>query len=705
MNQTANGNYRIGLDIGGTFTDFAMLDVQTGELRFHKVPTTPSSPATGALDGLRDFLDQEGIAASSITHLVHGTTLVANALIERRGADVGLITTRGFRDILEMRTEQRYEIYDLFLCYPEPLAPRRLRRDVAERTDRDGRILTSPDPSEIRAVVDDFRAAGVAAIALCFLHAFRNPTNERAVRDVIREIWPEVAISISSDVAPQIREYERTSTTVANAYVQPLLKDYLDTIGTALAGIGFSGAFYPMLSSGGTASVATATALPVQLVESGPAAGATAAAFFGALNGRRELISFDMGGTTAKICLVEDGRPTVAPNLEVARVDRFRKGSGIPLQLPTVEMLEIGAGGGSVASIDSLDLMRVGPRSAGADPGPACYGRGGAEPTVTDADLLLGYLNPDFFLGGAMPLDVAAAELAIDELGERLGLKTVQTAWAIHQLVNEHMAAAVRIHVIERARDPRRYALLAFGGGGPVHAAGVAKALNVRQVLCPPGAGVASAIGLLVAPASIELTRSYPVQMDRIDWDEIAALYRELESQSITQLGQVGVAEGEVVFERAVDGRFAGQLHEIELPLPTTILSDARDGAVDELKERFFSRYEELYKHLPRGMSIELLSWRLTARGPKPTIVLPRGEPGSSGADVALKGHRAAYFSEVGGQAGDFVDTPVYDRYALRSGMRLNGPAIIEERESTIVVRPGMAVEVDPFLNVVVNVS
>ncbi len=693
-------SYRIGFDIGGTFTDFALLDAQTGSLRFHKVLTTPASPATGALDGLQTFLDRESVTAANVTHVVHGTTLVANALIERKGATVGLITTGGFRDILEMRTEQRYEIYDLFLRYPEPLAPRRLRKGIAERTDRDGRILTAPDPDEVRSIVEELRAAGVQAVAVCFLHAFRNPTNERVVRDIVRAAWPEVAISISSEVAPQIREYERTSTTVANAYVQPLLKDYLDTIDATLSSIGFTGAFYPMLSSGGTASVRTATAIPVQLVESGPAAGATAAAFFGGLNGRQELISFDMGGTTAKICLIEDGRPTVAPNLEVARVDRFMKGSGIPLQLPTVEMLEIGAGGGSIAWVDSLDLMRVGPRSAGADPGPACYGRGGTEPTVTDADLLLGYLNPGFFLGGAMSLDLAAAEQAVGGLGQKLGLSPVQAAWAIHQLVNEHMAAAARIHVIERAKDPRRYALLAFGGGGPVHAAGVAKALNVRQVLCPPGAGVASAIGLLVAPASMELTRSFPVLMERIDWDEIAALYQELEARAVSQLGEVGVPPDQVTFERAVDGRFAGQLHEIEIPLPPAVLSASRNGAVDEVNASFLARYEELFKHLPQAMAIEFLSWRLTARGPRPTIVIPKGEAASGDASSALKGHRKAYF----GEAGDFVDAPVYDRYALRGGMHLTGPAIVEERESTIVLRPGMSLEVDGFLNVVVEI-
>ena len=690
--------YRIGFDIGGTFTDFAMLD-ESGALRVFKALTTPADPAAGALDGLRAFLEREGVPAASVSHLTHGTTLVANALIERRGATVGLITTRGFRDTLEIRTEQRYEIYDLFLKYPDPLVPRALRRGVAERTDRDGRILTAPDPAELQSVLDDFRRAGVEAVAICFLHAFRNPANERAVGEIVAREWPEVAVSLSSEIAPRIREYERTSTTVANAYVQPRLRDYLARIRDTLADLGFRGALSPMLSSGGTASLETAAAMPIQLVESGPAAGATAAAYFGELADRPELISFDMGGTTAKICLIENGRPSVAPELEVARVDRFRKGSGIPLQLPTVEMLEIGAGGGSIAWIDSLDLMRVGPRSAGADPGPACYGRGGIEPTVTDADLLLGYLSPDYFLGGEMALDLGAAERAVETVAQRLGQERVETAWAIHQIVDEQMAGAARIHVVEKARDPRRYALLAFGGGGPVHATGVAEILAVLQVICPPAAGVASALGLLVAPPSFELVRSYPVLADRLDWSEIGELYRELEAQATERLGQVGVGPDEVAFERIVEGRFAGQLHEIAIPLPAEALAGRRNGAADRLLPTFVERYEELYRHVPRGMPIELLSWRLVARGPRQPIHLPRGDVGPADPGPARKGQRRAYF----GPAAGFVDTPVYDRYALRPGMRIAGPAIVEERESTTVVRPSMSAEVDPYSNLVVQ--
>ncbi|MDQ3809555.1 MAG: hydantoinase/oxoprolinase family protein [Chloroflexota bacterium] len=694
---------RIGFDIGGTFTDFAMLDPATGGLRIHKTLTTPSAPAVGALDGLRAFLDREAVATHQVSHLVHGTTLVANALIERRGARVGLITTRGFRDTLEIRTEQRYEIYDLFLKYPEPLVPRFLRRGVRERTDRDGRVLEAPDPREIESVLADFRAAGVQAVAICFLHAFRNPSNERSVGDQVRASWPEVAVSLSSEVAPQIREYERTSTTTANAYVQPLLRDYLDTIARALADLGFAGAFYPMLSSGGTASVRTASAVPIQLVESGPAAGATAAAYFGELHGQRDLISFDMGGTTAKICVIQDGRPTVAPSMEVARVARFMRGSGIPLQIPTVEMLEIGAGGGSIAWLDSLDLMKVGPRSAGAEPGPACYGRGGTEPTVTDADLLLGYLNPDYFLGGAMALDRAAAEGAVARLARRLGQSVVETAWAIHKLVNEHMAAAVRIHVIEKSQDPRRYALLAFGGGGPTHAGGVARILSIPRVICPPAAGVASAIGLLVAPPSLELARSYPVVLETLDWSEIQQVFRGLEDHARAGLLELGVAPEDISFERAVDGRFVGQLHEISIPLPAV----ARDGdavaATEELTRTFFDRYEALFHHLPRGMPVELLSWRLTARGPRPPVTFQRSQPGGSDATAARKGTRPVHFGQVAGGAAAFEDTPVYDRYALQPGMRLDGPAIVEERESTTVVGPGMQATVDSYLNLVVS--
>jgi N-methylhydantoinase A/oxoprolinase/acetone carboxylase beta subunit len=699
--------YGIGLDIGGTFTDFALIETESGNLRVYKSLTTPRDPAAGALEGLGKLLARYGVAARDVAVVVHGTTLVANALIERTGASVGLITTRGFRDALEMRTEQRYDIYNLFLQYPEPLVPRHLRRGIGERTDRDGRILVDPHMDEVRAVVADFQAAGVEAVAVCFLHAFRNPCNERTVADLVRQQWPGVAISLSSEVAPQIREYERTSTTVANAYVQPLLQDYLQRMRSGLEALGFRGAFYPMLSSGGVASVSAATTAPIQLIESGPAAGATAAAFFGGLRDEQDLISFDVGGTTAKICVIHGGRPSIATSMEAARVSRFQPGSGVPLQIPTVELLEIGAGGGSIARLDVMDLLRVGPTSARADPGPACYGRGGTAPTVTDADLLLGYLNPEYFLGGGMRLDRSAAERAVGSLARDLGMGTVETAWAIHNLVNEHMAAAIRMHLTEKSIDPRRYSLLAFGGGGPVHAAGVARILHVRRVILPPGAGVASAIGLLVAPASVELARSYPIGLDRIEWAAIRDLYRGLEDEALMRLAEVGVPADEVVLERAVDGRFVGQLHEISIPLANGALSEDHDAAVDELARTFIDRYRQLFKHVPTGAGIELLSWRLTARGRQRPIRIEPAAWGKPEAGTALKDVRPVFFGAVAesgrARTAGFVETPVYDRYRLAPGWSVDGPAVLEERESTTVVGPHMHAELDPRFNLVIR--
>lgn len=690
--------YHLGFDIGGTFTDFALVDTASGELKVFKTLTTPENPARGALSGIRDFLAQEGLRHAGISNMIHATTLVANTLIEHRGALVGLITTRGFRDILEIRTEQRYDIYDLFLRYPPPLSPRYLRRGVEERVDRDGRVLRRVDPEEIRAIITDFKAAGVQAIAVCFLHAFRNPANERQVEEIIRAEWPDVPVSLSSTVAPEIREYERTSTAVANAYVQPLLARYLRTLRDELRETGFKGAFYPMLSSGSTMPLSVAIEEPIRLVESGPAAGAIAAAHFGGLAGRRDLLSFDMGGTTAKLCLIQGGRPAIAPSLEVARVHRFKKGSGYPLQFPTVEMLEIGAGGGSIAWIDSLGLLKIGPQSAGASPGPASYGFGGQDPTVTDADLVLGYLNPDFFLGGEMSLDVEAARAALARVADRLGLSIVAAADGIHRLVNENMASAAKIHVIERAQDPRRFALICFGGAGPVHAAGVARILGSPEVIAPPSAGVASAIGLLIAPPAFDFVRSYPVRLKDANWKEIERLFADMEARGRELLREAGVtADDHVIIERTVDGRFEGQLHEIAIPLPNNL----RAVDLDEFTDQFKSQYKKLYHHLPGHIPIELLTWRVKVSGPPTPIQTVHIEEEGQSAESALKGSRAAYFSEV----GDFVSTSVYDRYRLRPGMRISGPAIIEERESTAIVRPGMSASLDGYLNLHIHTT
>ena len=683
--------YQLGFDIGGTFTDFALLDTASGKLEIFKALTTPADPAQGALDGMRTFLNQAELSLRDIDYIVHATTLVANTLIERKGARVGLITTQGFRDILEIRTEQRYDIFDLFLRYPAPLSPRYLRRGIRERVDRDGRLIEAIDPLEVSQVIGDFMAQGVEAIAVCFLHAFRNPTNERRVGEMIEAAWPGLPVSLSSTVAPEIREYERSTTTVANAYVQPLLTRYLGRLSQELQQAKFEGAFYPMLSSGSVCPLSLAVEQPIRMVESGPAAGAIAASHFGALAEHRTLLSFDMGGTTAKLCLIDDGQPSIAPNLEVARVHRFRKGSGYPLQFPTVDMLEIGAGGGSIAWIDALGLIKVGPESAGSSPGPACYGFGGQRPTVTDADLVLGYLNPDYFLGGEMKLDAEAARVALMHVAGPFDHDIIRTADSIHRLVNENMASAAKIHVLEQAGDPRKYALMCFGGAGPVHAAGVAKILGSSEVLVPPNAGVAAALGLLIAPAAFDFVRSYPTRLDSVNWLEIQAVFEEMENRGLALLAEAGVTKAEAVIKRSVAGRFEGQLHEIELTLPLQL----EEIQPAQFSAQFKAQYQALYRHLPSQMPIELLTWRVTVAGrsaPARSTPAPTAGPSASSAQ---SGSRRAYFHE----AGDFLDTPVFDRYRLRPGMSLPGPAIVEERESTALIRPGMSGLMDEHLN------
>lgn len=683
--------FDLGCDIGGTFTDFALVDTSSGELSVYKVLTTPDDPGRGALAGIRDFLDAKGLGHEDLSNILHGTTLVANTLIEHKGGLVGLITTRGFRDIIEMRTEQRYDIYDLFLRYPPPLSPRYLRRGVRERTDRDGRILESVDPAEIRRVVAEFQAQGVEAIAVAFLHAYRNPANERQALEAIRHEWPDVPVALSSQVAPEIREYERTVTTVANAYVQPLLSRYLRTLRDELEAAGFQGNFYPMLSSGSTTLLSEAIERPIQLVESGPAAGAIAAAHYGDLAGHRDVLSFDMGGTTAKLCLIRDGRPDISPSLEVARVQRFKQKSGYPLLFPTVDMLEIGAGGGSIAWMDSLGLLKIGPESAGANPGPAAYGFGGQEPTVTDADLILGYLNPDYFLGGEMQLSLDAAQAAIARIADPLGWSVVRAAEGIHRLVNENMASAAKIHVLEKGRDPRKYAIVCFGGAGPVHAPGMAKILGSPEVIVPLSAGVASAIGLLIAPTAFDLARSYPTRLADTDWTEVEGIFAEMEARALELLREVGIPEDRIVVRRSVDARFEGQLYEIQIPLPRHLAS----MDVADFSTRFKAEYQFLYRHLPSHTAIELLTCRVTVSGRRAPVQVARAWVREKASGAALKGSRPAYFAEAGG----VVDTPVYDRYLLLPGMNLPGPSVLEERECTAIIHPGMRGYVDEYWN------
>src|SRR5881409_808133 len=535
---------RLGVDIGGTFTDLVVIDEATGTARVGKVLTTTKDPAHGVEEGIHALLDEAGVRSDAVRAVVHGTTLATNALIERKGAKIALLTTEGFRDALEIRREGRYDMYDLFIDPPAPLVPRHLRREVDERLLADGTVLRPLDEAGARRVIGGLVTEGVEALAICLLHAYVNPSHERRLAALAHEIAPQMVVSCASEVVPEIREYERSSTTTANVYVAPLMARYLEDLERRLTELGTPGHLYIIQSSGGIVLPREARRFPIRLLESGPAAGAIAAARAARDRGESRLLSFDMGGTTAKACVIDDGAPLVAREFEVARADRFKKGSGMPVRVPVIEMIEIGAGGGSIARVDRMGLLKVGPDSAGADPGPACYNLGGRLPTVTDADLLLGYLDAEFFLGGRMRLDREAARRAIQEhVASPLGLDVIAAAWGIHRVVNENMAAAARIHGIERGRDLRSYPLFAFGGAGPVHCWQVARVLRVPRILLPVGAGAISAYGLLAAPLAFDFVRTGRERLDTADWPTLNRLFAEMESEGRALLAQAGISD------------------------------------------------------------------------------------------------------------------------------------------------------------------
>ena len=688
----------VGVDIGGTFTDLLVYDRMSGRFTVGKTLTTPDDPSRAVRDGLIDVLAEAGIAADRVQQVIHGTTLVTNALIERRGARTALITTRGFRDAVEIGREHRYDLYDIFLEMPAPLVRRRWRLELDERVLADGTVEQPLDPEQVRRVADELRAGGIEAVAVSLLHSYRSPEHEREVGRILAESAPEFVVSLSSDVVPEIREYERTSTTICNVYARPLVERYLRGLEDSLGDLGVAGTLLVMLSSGGTCTVETAQRYPIRLVESGPAAGALAAAHLGRLIGTGNLLSFDMGGTTAKACLIDQGRPLVAPEFEVGRVWRFKKGSGFPVKVPVIEMIEIGAGGGSIASIDTLGLLKVGPHSAGSDPGPVCYGQGGREPTVTDADLVLGYLDPGFFLGGRMTLDLAAAREAIAErVGRPLRLDPIDAAWGIHQVVNENMANAARVHAVERGKDPRRYPLFAFGGAGPVHAYRVAQILHSPQLIVPFGAGVASALGFLVAPLAFDFVRSLHARLADLDWDEIARLYEEMEKEGRELLERAGVPTDQIDMVRSADLRYVGQGHEVSVPVAGGPLGT---DALCALTSAFEQVYRGLYERTAPGNPIEAVNWRVVASGPVPDLALSEmGRTTETTSGDRLKGRRPIYLPEERG----FVEAPVYDRYRLPVGAEIEGPAVVEERESTFILGPGGQARVDPFRNLIVT--
>ena len=691
-----NAGFSVGVDIGGTFTDFVLRNTLTGAIYLHKSLTTPDDPSRSVVDGLRQLLQRAETSAAELSLAVHGTTLIANSLIERKGAITALVTTGGHHDVLEIGTELRYDSYDLYIDKPEPLVPRPLRFGVSERLDYRGAVVRPLEEHELEGVVDAIGDAGVESVAICFLHAFRNPDHELRAAELLERRLDGVSVSVSSKVAPEIREYQRMSTTVANAYVKPLTERYLGRLEQSLRDLGYRSDLHLMLSSGGITTAGIAADYPIQLLESGPAGGVLCANFVGTLLGRDELISFDMGGTTAKMAYIADGAPLLARAFEVARVSRFRMGSGLPVQVPVIEMIEIGAGGGSVAYKDPLGLLKVGPISAGADPGPACYGFGGEQPTVTDANLLLGYLAADSFLGGEMRLDPNRAETAMRRhVAEPLGLGVVEAARGIFDVVNENMISATKVHVAEKGKDPRRASLVAFGGAGPIHAHALALALNMKEVVCPLRAGVASALGFLTAPIAFDFAQSVATLLHELTAESLRATIEAMERRGAETLAGAGIEPGAVSFRRSADMRFVGQGHEIEVPLPGGHVDNRYMAA---LEDHFHDRYQALYGQRHSDVRIEFITCRVTASGPDPELRIPEIEASEHTLEDARKGSRPVYF-----KPGGFADTAVYDRYTLPPAATIAGPAVIEERESTVVIPPEMRGSVDRYGNLVLQ--
>ena len=690
--------HRLGVDIGGTFTDFALFETATGSLHIHKQLSTPDDPSRAVIEGVVALLERESVDMAQVSEVVHGTTLVTNAVIERKGARTGMLITEGFRDIPDMRQEKRYDVFDLRITFPEPIVPRALRREVRERMRFDGTVETPLDLEPAEAAVRELvERESIDALAICLLHAYINPAHEERIRRMVEARFPELFVSTSAEVFPGWREFERFTTTCINAYTRPMFHRYLDRLDDGLASLGFRGHLYVMSSSGGTLTPQVARRLPIRVVESGPAAGAQMSAFHGAALELPNLLSFDMGGTTAKGALVRGGAAMKVYALEIARQHEFKAGSGLPVRTPVIDMIEIGAGGGSIAEPDARGTIRVGPRSAGASPGPACYGQGGDEATLTDANLVLGYLDPHFFLGGDMTLDRARAEQVITtRVADPLDLRVERAAFGIHDIVSEDVARAFRIHASERGFDYRASSMIAFGGSGPVHAIRVAKKLGIPRVVFPVAAGVMSAIGLLASPLAFEVAHTRERFVRDLCDEELAATFSGVEAEAKAPLTAAGLDASQIEIVRRLDMRYHGQGHEIEVSLL------AADTSVARLGDLFRQRYEALYAFASLDAPLVVTTWKVEARGPAPGIEASYCVSGqTASAASSRKSTRRAYFPDAGG----WIDAAVYDRYALSPGDEVPGPAMIEERESTVVIGPGDCLAVDAHHNLVAELG
>ena len=678
---------RLGVDIGGTFTDVA-LEV-AGRRHSAKVLTTPEAPERAVLEAIATVLPEAALEPGDLSIIIHGTTLATNAIIERKGAKTALLTTEGFRDTIEIRHENRFEQYDVNIDLPPPLVPRRWRFPVRERVDARGRVLVPLDEPGVSSLAERLRAEGIESVAIGFLHSFTNPAHERRAGDILTERLPGLAITLSSDVSPEMREYERFSTACANAYVQPLIGRYVANLEALLRREGFVCPLFLMLSGGGLTMAETAIRFPVRLVESGPAGGAIFAAEIARQCGIDKVLSYDMGGTTAKICLIDELQPQTNRAFEVARIYRFKKGSGLPLRIPVIEMVEIGAGGGSIARVDRLQRITVGPDSAGAEPGPACYGRSGKAPTVTDADLLLGRIDPAGFSGGRMPLDRAAAEAAVRaEVAEPLGLALEVAALGISEIVDENMANAARVHAIESGKDARGRTVVAFGGAAPLHATRLAEKLGLDRVLVPSCAGVGSAVGFLRAPIAYEIVRSALQRLDQFDAAAVNALFAAMRSEA-EPIVRRGAGDAPLAETRSAFMRYRGQGHEIAVPLP------ARPYRADDarlLHTTFDKEYRRLYSRVIPGVEVEVLSWVLLLSAPRPTEA-DTAAPAPQPYTPQPVRSRPVFDPET----GEFIEVAIHKRRDLRPGAFIRGPAVIVEDETSTVLTRVFDARVDTF--------
>ena len=683
---------RVAIDIGGTFTDLVFDD--GARVLTRKVLTTPRAPEEGVMTGLGEILAEAGVKPSELDVLFHGTTLATNAILERKGARTALIATEGFRDVIEIAYESRYDQYDISIEKPVPLVPRHLRFTVPERVDAAGGVRRPLDEAAVRALVPALRESGVGAVAVAFLHAYAQTGHEERVREILAAELPDTAIALSCEVCPEIREYDRTSTTIANAYVQPLMARYLKRLERMLAEQGFGGPVYLMTSGGGLTTLDAAARVPIRLVESGPAGGAILASHLAMQAGERKVVSFDMGGTTAKICLIEDGQPQSSRSFEVDRAARFLKGSGLPLRIPVIEMVEIGAGGGSIAKVDQLGRIAVGPESAASEPGPACYGRGGTKPTVTDADVVMGRIDPVTFAAGRIPLDVARARAAVDaEIGKPQNLPTDMAAFGIAEMVDETMASAARVHAVERGKAIAEHTMIAFGGAAPLHASRVAEKLGLAKVIVPANAGVGSAVGFLRAPVAYEVVHSRYVKLSTFDPAQANALVERMSAEARAVVVP-GAGGREIVEIRGAYMRYVGQGHEILVTTPgrALVAADAQ-----ELRARFEAAYAQLFARIIPGAEIEILSWSVVvstaAEKPDPIAPAP-ARPGP-----APRGRRAV-FDPAGGAP---VEMPIYARGEMVVGATISGPALIAEDETTTFVSRSFDATIDAARNIVLT--